>query len=229
MENIMKRFIVLLIVICFIGSLFAAENVAITLKAKGDVNLTREKELSKVKEGAGLYNSDELESKNESFAVIKFVDGSSLIKLFPNSILTINTDKTDGELNKKNSLKVGSLWAKVSKKTGLFEIDTPNTVVSVKGTEFILDVNELGQASLSVKEGEVTIKNKDSEKETIVLPGQKASEDDKGNINVAVYDVETFDTPEPTDGEEEDYEILKFNLVGENGQREEVELKLIKR
>lgn len=225
----MKKTIIFILAVYFCGVVFAADNVAITLKAKGEVNLTRDEEFSKIKEGENLFNSDELESKSESFAVVKFVDGSSLIKLFPNSILTINTEEVDGELNKKNSLKIGTLWAKVSKKTGLFEIDTPNTVVSVKGTEFILEVNEFGLAALQVKDGEVIIKAKDSDKETLVLPGQRASEDENGNIDVASYDVDSFESPEKTDTGGEEYEILRFNLIGEDGQKEEVEMKFIKK
>ena len=160
----MKKTIILILTVCFCSLIFAVDNVAITLKAKGDINLTRNEELKKINEGENLFNLDELESKSESFAVVKFVDGSSLIKLFPNSILTINTEEADGELNKKSSLKVGTLWAKVSKKTGLFEVDTPNTVVSVKGTEFTVEVDEYGRAALNVKDGEVIIKPKDSEK-----------------------------------------------------------------
>lgn len=230
----MKKLIISLIVLSLSFIIFAQDNVAITLKAKGNVNLTRSEDLRLVKEGENLFNKDELESQSESFAVVKFVDGSSLIKLFPNSILTLNTEEEDGELNKKNSLKVGSLWAKVSKKTGLFEVDTPNTVVSVKGTEFMVEVDELGLASVSVKEGEVTIKAKDTDKETIVLPGQKANEDEKGDIDVREYGVEDFDS-DKTGGEDlgddlgEEYEVLKFELIGEDGQREEVELKLYKR
>lgn len=228
----MKKAIALVILIVLIGSVFAADNVAITLKAKGEVNLTRSEEQRNVNEGENLFNSDELESMSESFAVVKFVDGSSLIKLFPNSILTINTEEEDGELNKRNSLKVGSLWAKVSKKTGLFEVDTPNTVVSVKGTEFIVEVDDFGRASCSVKDGEVIIKAKESEKETTVLPGQKANEDENGNIDVSAFNVDDFESPETNETETEEtleYEILKFELIGEDGQKEEIEMKFIKR
>ncbi|MCK4313062.1 MAG: hypothetical protein KAW88_10050, partial [Candidatus Cloacimonetes bacterium] len=84
-----KLIFIVLVMICTTIA-FAKDSIAIALKVKGDVELKREEQISKAKTGEELVNKDELESKEDSFAAVKFVDGSSVVKLFPNSILTIN-------------------------------------------------------------------------------------------------------------------------------------------
>ena len=76
-------------------SLFASDPVAIMLKAKGEIELNRNDEKTKAEEGQNLINKDELVSKEQAFAVVKFIDGSSNVKLFPNSILTIEAEKEE--------------------------------------------------------------------------------------------------------------------------------------
>ncbi|MCK4654424.1 MAG: FecR domain-containing protein [Candidatus Cloacimonetes bacterium] len=179
-----KLISIVLVMICTTIA-FAEESIAIALKVKGDVELMRKEQVSKTKTGEELVNKDELESKEDSFAALKFIDGSSVVKLFPNSILTINAFKEDGKLNKKNFLQFGELWAKVVKKTGDFEIDTPTTVVSVKGTELFVTVNEKGETDLYTFDGEVHIRNKVDENEAIVTEGQKAHSKGEGEIIVS--------------------------------------------
>ncbi|MDP8204275.1 MAG: FecR family protein [Candidatus Tenebribacter mawsonii] len=214
----MKIFFIIIITM-FVISLIAEESVGITLKVKGNVILTHEEEDLKAKDGAELENNDVLESKDESFAVVKFIDGSSVVKLFPNSVLTINAEKKDGKLNKRSNLKLGNLWAKVSKNTGEFVIDTPTTVISVKGTKFVLLVAENGSTNLYTLEGAVNIKNKKDGNEANVGKGQKASTSGEGEIIVSTI----------IEGEMDEYdisssEILNINLKNENGEKRSIEI-----
>ena len=165
-----KKIFIIILMFIFAISLFAQESVGIALKVKGDVILTHEEKNLNAKDGTELVNNDLLESKAESFAVVKFIDGSSVIKLFPNSILTINAEKTNGKLNKRSTMKLGELWAKVTKNTGDFIVDTPTTVVSVKGTKFVLMVDENGFTDLYTLDGSVNIKNKKDDKTEEVTP-----------------------------------------------------------
>ena len=98
-----KKIFILALMTIFVISLIAIDSVGIALKVKGDVILTHEEENLIARDGSELENNDTLESNAESFAVVKFIDGSSVIKLFPNSILTINTEKTNGKLNKRRT------------------------------------------------------------------------------------------------------------------------------
>ncbi len=216
-----KKIFIIIFMFVFTISLIAQESVGITLKVKGDVILTHEEEDYKAQDGSELVNKDVLESKTESFAVVKFIDGSSVIKLFPNSILTINAEKTNGKLNKKSTMKLGELWAKVTKNTGDFIVDTPTTVVSVKGTKFVLSVHENGFTDLYTLEGVVNMKNKKDDNEANVGAGQKAHSTGENEIILSVIE----------DGEMDDYdvsltEILNINLKNDAGEKRSIKIEL---
>jgi len=156
--------------------------IAQTLKVKGEVNLTRNLQISPAIVGDKLFNGDELETKNESYAAVKFADQSSLVKLFPNSTLNINTVQEKGKTNKKSVLKIGELWAKVEKGTGKFEIETSTTVASVKGTNFLMNVTEEGLTNLYSFEGEVLFQNKIDGETALILAGQRGTSTGQGPI-----------------------------------------------
>ncbi|MCK4696380.1 MAG: hypothetical protein KAT74_11480, partial [Candidatus Cloacimonetes bacterium] len=59
------------------------------------------------------------------------------------------------------------------------------TVISVKGTELFISVNEKGETDLYTFEGEVHIRNKTDENEAIVTEGQKAHSTGEGEILVS--------------------------------------------
>ncbi len=206
----MKNKILLIILFISISSMICAlESVALALKVKGNVELSREENVSEISTGEELINSDELESKEDSFAAIKFVDGSSVVKLFPNSILQINAEKEDGKLNKKSFLKMGNLWVKVVQKTGVFEVATPTTVVSVKGTEFLLTVSEMGLTEIFTFAGEVQVRNKFDNKSSTVSAGNKALS--TGETELEVTEIEEGDIDEETQEyiEEEEEELIE--------------------
>ncbi|MHA1740457.1 MAG: FecR family protein [Candidatus Heimdallarchaeota archaeon] len=214
-----KKIMFIVLISIFTIYLIAQESVGITLKVKGEVVLTHKEEDLTAKDGTELENNDVLESKDESFAVVKFIDGSSVVKLFPNSILTINAEKKDGKLNKKSTMKLGELWAKVSKNTGDFVIDTPTTVVSVKGTKFVLVVGENGVTNLFTLEGVVNIKNKKDDNEANVGKGQKASSSGEGEIILSTIiegEMDGYDVPNS--------EILNINLKNESGETRSIEI-----
>jgi hypothetical protein len=227
-----KKIFIIILLFIFAISLFAQESVGIALKVKGDVILTHEEENLKAQNGSKLDNNDILESKAESFAIIKFIDGSSVIKLFPNSILTINAEKTNGKLNKRSTMKLGELWAKITKNTGEFIIDTPSTVVSVKGTIFILSVDENGFTDLYTLEGSVNIKNKKDDNEVDVGAGQKAHSTGENEIILSAIEDEDMDYEEMDDEEmDDDYdvqltEILEINLKNDAGEKISIEIEL---
>jgi len=172
-------------VILFVSICQADDSVALTLKAKGKIELKRGEENSKLNTGDELYNKDELESMEDSFAAFKFIDGSSIVKLFPNSILTINAQKDGDNLDKKSYLKMGELWSKVVKKTGVYEVETPTTVVSVKGTEILVSHSNEKGTTLYTLSGDAEIKNKRDGKTAMVGANQKASLSPDGQIEVS--------------------------------------------
>ncbi len=183
-----KIIILVLFIIINLTGVYAIVSVAYPLKVKGDVDLTRNLESSALKLGDELYNGDEIETKAESYAVIQFEDKSSIIKLFPNTILNIRTEKEGEKYNKKSLLKMGELWAKVEKSTGKFEIETPTTVASVKGTNFMLNVSEDGTTELFTFEGEVLFQNIITGQTETILAGQRGTTSGDQPIIVAPFD-----------------------------------------
>jgi hypothetical protein len=201
----------------------SADSIAIALKVKGDVELRREDTANQAKTGDEFVNKDELESKENSFAAVKFVDGSSVVKLFPNSILTINAEKENGKLNKSNYLQFGELWAKVTKKTGKFEIDTPTTVVSVKGTELFVTVDENGDTELFTFKGEVHIRNKADDNEATVTEGQKAHTTGEGEI--LVFPTQDGDIEESKmDMMKETFNTLEIEIENSDGEKKTIKI-----
>ena len=156
----MKKFCLLVVILGLATLLLAADTVAILSASKGKVNLERNKQDLKFKKGELLQNQDIIRTKAESFAAYKFIDASSLIKLFSNSVVTISATSQGGKLSKKVSLDRGSVLASVKSGTGAFTVHTPTTVASVKGTEFLTRVDEEGNSMFTVTDGEVEIQIK---------------------------------------------------------------------
>lgn len=223
----MKQIAILILLIVSCAFLAAQEPVAVTLKVKGDVELARANDVSAVETGTSLQNSDELESGAESYAAIKFVDGSSVVKLFPNSVMVINTEKDADKLNKRSYLKSGNVWSKVMKKTGKFEIETPTTVVSVKGTEFKVEVQEDGSTEVITFSGEVTMRNKQDTKEATVTAGNKGRSTGSGAISVS--ETEEDDVSEEEEeiiGTPSEHQVLELQMTNADGENKTVIIKL---
>jgi len=222
-----KLFLFIITLFLVFGSLIAEdkESVALTIKIKGDIILTRDNNESKVSQGEPLYDLDVLKSKEDSYAAIKFIDGNSLVKLFPNSILEIKAEKKEQGLNKKSILKMGELWAKVTGQIGSFELETPTTVVSVKGTKFLLSVEESGHTTLYAFSGIVEIANKLDDNRSEVNPGEMAVSSGEGEILVQTYELDQLDE-EIQEYLEETSETMMIELENEEGEVKKIRIEL---
>jgi hypothetical protein len=207
-------------IIISLTNAYAIDSVAYSLKVKGDVGLTRNFENSALKLGDELFNGDEIETKAESYAAIKFDDESSIIKLFPNTLLNIRTEKQGEKYNKKSLLKMGELWAKVEKGTGKFEIETPTTVASVKGTNFMLSVAEDGTTDIFTFEGEVLFQNIITGQIESVLAGQKGSILKDQSITVTSFDPVKIKKYQ-SDFISEEYKIPQEEIISEEEKKED--------
>lgn len=162
---------------------------AITITTKGDVTLSHAKTTSKLKKADLLYNQDELTSSDKSFAAFKFIDGSGIIKLFPNSNIVINTKKESGKLSKTTFISKGSLLSKVNKHFGIFDVETPTTVASIKGTQFYLKYLDSGETILYTIEGSILFSNKNNGKSAYIHKGEVGRSDGAGDIVVKKYSI----------------------------------------
>ena len=90
-------------------------------------------------DGMSLSKKDSVRTLDGT-AVIVLYD-SSFIKLEPNTKVTISElAKSDSKIDQSS----GSTWNKFTKITGMdsYEVETPNTVATVRGTEFLINAEE---------------------------------------------------------------------------------------
>ncbi|MCD4828298.1 MAG: FecR family protein [Candidatus Cloacimonetes bacterium] len=173
--------------------LFAEDPVAICMKVKGEVTVSRDGENAELATGAMLYHNDELMSAADSYAAVKFVDGSALLKLFPNSHLRLNATIEDGELNKRPYVERGGVYSRVMRRAGVYEVESPTTVASVKGTDFLVSVDEFGLTELITMSGVVSFRNKRDNNEADVGAGQMAQSSGEGPIETTAFNPDDLD------------------------------------
>jgi len=219
----MKKLLTILLLFSIFSSIYAQDSIALALKVKGDVNLTRSESEDKLELGDSLINQDVLISKDDSFAAVRFIDGSALVKLFSNSRLIINADKKTDKYDKKSYLKMGSLWTKVTTNSGSFDVETPTTVVSVRGTEFIVEIDDDGNTRVYAISGKVAVKNKKSGQEVVLGAGQSTQDDNNNPMQVGNIDWD--EVPGDAGDEVGNPQVLQLELENGDGEKRAVEIK----
>jgi hypothetical protein len=134
-----KSIIISILITLLIFSLgFAKDPIAVIVKARGEVTIQYEKDGSreKIKRGTKLYTGAIIVAKEKSFASLLFVDDRSMLRIRPNSILTVNGKREKATIAKNISLEVGTIFAQITKQKSGFQVATPTSVASVKGTSF---------------------------------------------------------------------------------------------
>lgn len=191
----MKKHILIIVAILILSTALMADTVAVLSSGKGRVTLERKAKNIKHKNGELLKNQDVLRTGAQSFATYKYVDASSQIKLFANSVVTISAEKSDGKLAKNVRVGRGSVYSQVKSGSGPFTVNTPTTVASVKGTEFITRVDEYDNSQFIVLEGEIEVEVPDTAQSGSIGGGQMGTIID-GNLVIE-------DTPEGAFSDEE--------------------------
>jgi hypothetical protein len=161
----MRNFITISVAILILGAAGIAQAakrpIAAIREVNGIVNLVKVETEKKIaaNPGALLYPGDALSTKNKSTVAILFTDGS-LLKIRENTDVTLQVDrKTNGNLDTKVKVPLGKIWAKVTRRETKFEVETPSSVASVKGTELAVFVNDNGGSELQVFAGIVGFSN----------------------------------------------------------------------
>jgi hypothetical protein len=175
------------------AGLLAQETIAYVGEVDGEVTVTSANpgEEMSAELGMLLDQGDTVRTGPDSYTAIIFQDDGSRVKLGENSQLTLNAERDQKNLNKRMFLNVGKLWAKVTRKRGTdFQVGTPTSVASVKGTRFV--VQQERPTTIWVLEDEVDVSGNGGGS-TSVGAGQKAVVDDDGNIQVT--DFEDGDVP----------------------------------
>ncbi|MDD2331909.1 MAG: FecR family protein [Candidatus Cloacimonetes bacterium] len=222
----MKKLILITILVIVALSLAAQSPVAYLSAVKGKVNLTRANKNLTAKRGEMLVNSDQLKTGSESFAAYKFVDGTTNIKVFANSTVQIKATSEAGKMSKTVSIAKGSVLTKVS--GGSFQVETPTTVASVKGTGFLTKVDEKGETMIIVTEGTVQVESKETGESQDVESGNTANVGTDGKINVEetseedMTDLEEEEAGADAEGTEN---TMKIQVTDENGNIKYIEIR----
>ena len=82
-----------------ISSIFAQDQMAVTTKVFGNVEILKNKGSSvELKQGSILSIGDQIKTSRGSFAAIIFIDDRSILKIKENSTLTLNGQRKRGSI-----------------------------------------------------------------------------------------------------------------------------------
>lgn len=132
------------------------DRVATALFAEGLLTVIRPDGSTKRLAGQGslpLYEGDKLQTGRVSQGYILFKDGTSMA-LNANTTIIIRSRKDKKGTIQMIKLFIGEIWAQIGEKTKRFEIETPNALAAVSGTEFGESYYE-ETSILTVGEGEM--------------------------------------------------------------------------
>ena len=211
---------VVLIVVTASVYLAKADNkaIAVVMKTIGSVQAKHDAGWASVARAGKLYSGDQVQTKKDGYAAVMFIDDKSLVKIKPNSILKIQGTTEGKSISKQLVMDVGELFVKVSKQKGSFQVATPTSVASVKGTEFWVSESD-GSTSVISLEGVIELVNKASGQSVQVTAGQTGISTKGGKLNTEA----TKEGAIPNAGELTEEIIIKFKDA--DGNSKEVRIK----
>ncbi|UCF49387.1 MAG: FecR domain-containing protein [Thermoplasmatales archaeon] len=156
--------IIIICLIVIVGFFLTPGVVADKAKAQliinsGEVQIKSEGESWKSAEsGIYLYSSDSVKTGNNSSASIILFE-TSIVRLDSNTQVTIGELVRDEETSVTIQQDSGRTWNTVYKISGIdnYEVQTPTTVASVRGTAFVVIVQENGSSYYGVSHGLLNI------------------------------------------------------------------------
>lgn len=223
MKNLIIKFVAaaLIVSITIGASVYLAqanENkvVAMVVKALGKAQAKQGKSWSNITKGSRLFSGDEVKTSGDGYAAVMFVDDKSIVKVKPNSILKIQGTYEGKSISKQLVMDVGELFVKVSKQKGSFQVATPTSVASVKGTEFWVMENAGGTTIVGL-EGLIEVTNKLTNQTSNVSAGQTGKSTKTG---ITVETTKEEDIPDA--GELKEEIIIRFKDA--DGKEKEVKI-----
>ena len=215
-KNIVIILTSLLSVLIIFSTVYAAKPIAITIKSKGKVKVyeSGKKSDKKLKRGFRLKDGDKIVTGDKSYAAFRFIDDRSLVRVRANSSCTIQGKEEDNSILKNIFLEIGTIFARITKQKGRFQVTTPTSVASVKGTKFITDHRGADGTYYFGEEGLCEIKNKGGVAR--LRSGETAFVADENTAPV-VYKTRKGEKPsfDEFEGEEDEFEFEFENDAGD--------------
>ncbi len=180
---------------------------AVSIKAKGDVKVIRATEEMNLTRGMILKEGDEVRTGEDGYALIKYLEKGIIIEVKSNSSISIPIDTRSRKTGRLRRVKLffGEIISIIKGKS--FEVETPNAVAAVKGTKFSVTQsgdttrvfvtsgsvklkNGSGEIDINPGEGGICIGDNPPEKTETPKKIQIEFEDGKGNIKILEIEVE---------------------------------------
>jgi FecR protein len=132
--------------------------------------------------GAVLAGSDRVRTDDAGHALITFFDGSTL-ELEPSTTVQVDaaSPNADGSISVAIGQTLGRTWASVQKLTradSKFEVKTPTSTATVRGTGFLTEVLPSGETTVETTDGTVAVSAQGQTvlvtqgQQTTIRPGQ---------------------------------------------------------
>ena len=143
----MRKTMIVLATLSFAGAALAADIGQVKV-AQGKVEIQRGATTVPAKVGTAVQASDVIVTGADGSAGVTFTD-NSLVSVGPNSVFAIDKYRFDSTTHKgefEGSLKKGKLAAvsgkMVKQSPEAMKIRTPSAIMGVRGTEFVVQVDE---------------------------------------------------------------------------------------
>lgn len=165
MKQLKRWIFAFCVLMIMLPSAIHAEDVtslAVILKTTGGVEMSAAGSdvWTVVHQGQVMASGDRLRTHAEGGVALLFVDDKSLLKLDSETEVTLMADAEGRKINKRIWMGAGNLWAKVTRKDDPhFEVETPTSVASVKGSEFYCSENPQGGNTLHAVTGRYSYRN----------------------------------------------------------------------
>ena len=133
-KNISVIILSILSVFVIFTAVYAAKSVAITIKSKGKVKIheSGKKSEMNLKRGFRLRDGDKIVTGDKSYAAFRFIDDNSLVRIRSNSSCTVKgKEDKDNSIIKNIFVEIGTIFARITKQKGSFQVTTPTSVASV--------------------------------------------------------------------------------------------------
>lgn len=134
-----------------------AKSIAVLISTRGMVELAKGGgDFTSAKFGDVLDDGDRIRTGNDGFASIVFTDDKTQVKIRPSTTITVNASREqDYSLAKRVNMDIGQVFTDVQRQKGSMRVATPNSVASVKGTQFWVLVGGDGGSQVLTLEGVV--------------------------------------------------------------------------
>ena len=163
----------LLIFLFILSNLAFADKIAVATKVKGMAEIMKvdNKEFKNLRPGSILEDGDKIRTGKSGFVAIIFIDDKSTLKIKENSEAVITGRRPTKDISKKINMDGGTIRASITKQNVDFVIQTPTSVASVKGTDFLMLVDELLGDQVIGIEGQVSLVNTETGQEVMIQLG----------------------------------------------------------